>query len=152
MSLGCREIRYLSLIHICCGSDLDVVTNIYHYVIENITYDEEKAENVAYGYVPDVDETLSSGKGICFDYAALMAAMLRSQRIPTKLQVGYAGEAYHAWISCYVDEIGWVDNMISFDGKDWSCLLYTSWNTICRLEPDCRYQDRYRNCRCKGGW
>lgn len=105
-----------------CGSDLDVVTNIYHYVIENITYDEEKAENVAYGYVPDVDETLSSGKGICFDYAALMAAMLRSQRIPTKLQVGYAGEAYHAWISCYVDEIGWVDNMISFDGKDWSLM------------------------------
>ena len=42
-----------------CGSDLDVVTNIYHYVIENITYDEEKAENVAYGYVPDVDETLA---------------------------------------------------------------------------------------------
>ena len=105
-----------------CGSDLDVVTNIYHYVIENITYDEEKAENVAYGYVPDVDETLSSGKGICFDYAALMAAMLRSQRIPTKLQVGYAGEAYHAWISCYVDEIGWVDNIISFDGKDWSLM------------------------------
>ena len=105
-----------------CDSDLDVVTNIYHYVIENITYDEEKAENVAYGYVPDVDETLSSGKGICFDYAALMAAMLRSQRIPTKLQVGYAGEAYHAWISCYVDEIGWVDNIISFDGKDWSLM------------------------------
>lgn len=73
--------------------------------------------------MPDVDEiSLSSGKGICFDYAALMAAMLRSQRIPTKLQVGYAGEAYHAWISCYVDEIGWVDNMISFDGKDWSLM------------------------------
>lgn len=72
--------------------------------------------------MPDVDETLSSGKGICFDYAALMAAMLRSQRIPTKLQVGYAGEAYHAWISCYVDEIGWVDNIISFDGKDWSLM------------------------------
>lgn len=27
-----------------CGSDLDVVTNIYHYVIENITYDEGKSK------------------------------------------------------------------------------------------------------------
>ena len=72
--------------------------------------------------VRQAGERRASGKGICFDYAALMAAMLRSQRIPTKLQVGYAGEAYHAWISCYVDEIGWVDNMISFDGKDWSLM------------------------------
>ena len=48
-------------------------------------------------------------KGICFDYAALMTAMLRSQGIPTKLEIGYSGEVYHAWISTYIDEIGWVD-------------------------------------------
>lgn len=48
--------------------------------------------------------------------------MLRSQGIPTKLEVGYVGEVYHAWISCYVDETGWVDNIIEFDGKDWSLL------------------------------
>lgn len=105
-----------------CYSDLDVVTNIYNHVIKHVTYDEEKAQNVAYGYTPDPDKTLSSGKGICFDYAALMTAMLRSQRIPTKLEVGYAGELYHAWISCYVDEIGWVDNIIEFDGKSWSLM------------------------------
>ena len=56
------------------------------------------------------------------DYAALMSAMLRSQRIPTKLEVGYSGDVYHAWISCYVDEIGWVDNIIEFDGKNWSIM------------------------------
>ena len=71
---------------------------------------------------PDPDETLDTGKGICFDYAALMSAMLRSQRIPTKLEVGYSGDVYHAWISCYVDEIGWVDNIIEFDGKNWSIM------------------------------
>lgn len=70
----------------------------------------------------DPDETLDTGKGICFDYAALMSAMLRSQRIPTKLEVGYSGDVYHAWISCYVDEIGWVDNIIEFDGKNWSIM------------------------------
>lgn len=70
-------------------SDLDVVQNIYNYVIKNISYDTEKAQNVSYGYVPDIDDTLSSKKGICFDYAALMTSMLRSQNIPTKLEVGY---------------------------------------------------------------
>ena len=105
-----------------CYSDIDVVTKVYNYVIKNITYDEEKAQNVQYGYTPFPDETLSTGTGICFDYAALMTSMLRSQRIPTKLEVGYAGEAYHAWISCYVDEIGWVDNIIEFDGKNWSLM------------------------------
>lgn len=105
-----------------CKSDLDAVQNIYCFVIENIKYDEKKAENIAYGYIPDVDKTLSSKKGICFDYAALMAAMLRTQRIPTKLEVGYSGEVYHAWISCYLKEAGWVDNVIEFDGKSWSLM------------------------------
>lgn len=105
-----------------CYSDLDVVTNVYNYVIKNVSYDTEKAKNVSYGYTPDIDETLNTGKGICFDYAALMTAILRTQQIPTKLEVGYAGEAYHAWISCYVDEIGWVDNIIEFDGKNWSLM------------------------------
>lgn len=105
-----------------CTCDLEVVSNIYNYVIHNISYDTKKAAKVVYGYTPAVDETLASGKGICFDYAALMSAMLRSQRIPTKLEVGYVGEVYHAWISCYVDEIGWVDNIIEFDGENWSLM------------------------------
>jgi hypothetical protein len=104
------------------ASDLEVVTNIYHYVIENITYDTVKAENVQYGYTPDIDETLESGTGICFDYAALMTAMLRTQRIPTRLDVGYSGESYHSWISTYIKDIGWIDNIIEFDGKSWKLM------------------------------
>ena len=103
-------------------SDLDVVQNIYNYVIKTISYDTEKAQNVSYGYVPDVDDTLSSKKGICFDYAALMTSMLRSQNIPTKLEVGYSGDAYHAWISTYIDDKGWVDDIIQFDGDTWQIM------------------------------
>ena len=103
-------------------SDLDVVQNIYNYVIKNISYDTEKAQNVSYGYVPDIDDTLSSKKGICFDYAALMASMLRSQNIPTKLEVGYSGDAYHAWISTYIDDKGWVDDIIQFNGDTWQIM------------------------------
>lgn len=103
-------------------SDLDVVQNIYNYVIKNISYDTEKAQNVSYGYVPDIDDTLSSKKGICFDYAALMASMLRSQNIPTKLEVCYSGDAYHAWISTYIDDKGWVDDIIQFNGNTWQIM------------------------------
>ena len=104
------------------SSDLDIISSVYNYIITHFTYDYSKASSVTSGYLPDTDEVFTAEKGICFDYAALMSAMLRSQRIPTKLEVGYSGDVYHAWISCYVDEIGWVDNIIEFDGKNWSIM------------------------------
>lgn len=103
-------------------TDLDAVTLVYDYVVNNITYDWDEAENVRSGYIPDVDEVLKSGKGICFDYSSLLAAMLRSQRIPTRMEIGYLGSTYHAWISTYIDEIGWVNGIIRFDGTDWSLM------------------------------
>lgn len=101
-------------------NDLDAVGRIYHYVIENVTYDDEKAATVSSGYLPDVDETLQSGKGICFDYAALTAAMLRSQNIPTRLEIGYSGSIYHSWISVYIQGMGWLDKLIEFSGEGWT--------------------------------
>ncbi len=104
------------------SDDLNYAENVYHYVIENIDYDKEKAENVQPNYLPDIDETMETGKGICFDYASLMTAMLRSQGIPTRLEIGYSGEAYHAWISVYLEETGWIDKVIEFDGSSWTLM------------------------------
>ena len=104
------------------SSDLDYLEQVYLYVIQNITYDDELAATVSSGYLPDVDTTLRTKKGICFDYASLMVALLRSQGIPTNLQIGYSGDAYHAWISVYLKEAGWVDKIIEFDGKSWSLM------------------------------
>lgn len=102
--------------------ELEIVQAVYKYVIDNIIYDKEEAINVQSGYLPDVDEVLSTKKGICFDYAALMTSMLRSQNIPTKLVVGYTGSAYHAWISTYTMETGWVEGVIFFDGTTWKLM------------------------------
>jgi len=104
------------------NDDLEVVTNVYNYIISNVTYDYDKASTVATGYIPVVDELLNTKKGICFDFASAMASMLRSQRIPTRLEIGYAGEAYHAWISTYLDEKGWVNGIIEFDGQSWKLM------------------------------
>jgi transglutaminase-like putative cysteine protease len=109
-----------------CKSDLKVVEELFLYVTENVVYDHDKAKTVHSGYLPDIDDTLTSGKGICFDYASLMTCMLRTQRIPCKLVVGYtegfANDAYHAWISVHVDGIGWVANMIQFNDDQWTLM------------------------------
>ena len=95
---------------------------IYHWVVENIRYDKALASSVESGYLPNLDAVLQKKSGICFDYAALMTAMLRSQDIPTKLVVGYTGNVYHAWINVYSKENGWIDGVISFDGKSWKLM------------------------------
>lgn len=98
---------------------LEKVEAVYDYVVENIDYDYDKAATVESGYLPVLDEVLNSKKGICFDYAALMTGMLRSQGMPCKLVVGYAGNVYHAWINVWSEETGWIDGVIYFDGKMW---------------------------------
>ncbi len=98
---------------------LDKVGAVYEFVVRELVYDREKAATVKSGYLPVLDTVLAEKKGICFDYAALMTAMLRSQGVPCKLVVGYAGTAYHAWISVWTEESGWVDCAIFFDGAVW---------------------------------
>ena len=92
---------------------------IYRYVVSNISYDYKKLENLPTTYLPDLDQVLKAKKGICFDYAALMTSMLRISNIPCKLVVGYAGTEYHAWISVWSPEQGWIDGVIFFDGTNW---------------------------------
>ena len=101
---------------------LEKIAAVYHYTVKTLTYDKEKAKTVQSGYLPDVDKVLAEQKGICFDYAALMTAMLRSQGIPTRLVVGYAGDVYHAWINTFIPEKGWVEGVIYFDGETWKLM------------------------------
>lgn len=92
------------------ANDESAVQNVlFQYVAKNISYDDQKAKDAQEGrltgYLPDVDETLRSKKGICFDYSALLATMLRSKGIPTKLVTGYLSpdDIYHAWNMAYID-------------------------------------------------
>ena len=102
------------------SSDLDIISSVYNYIITHFTYDYSKASSVTSGYLPDIDEVFTSEKGICFDYAALMTAMLRSRDIPCKLQIGYAGDIKHAWIDVYIRGKGWVEQAITYDGEKWN--------------------------------
>lgn len=103
-------------------NDVDILKTFYKYVTSHITYDYDKADSVEAGYLPDIDETLETGTGICFDYAALLTAMLRSQDIPCKLEIGYSGDIKHAWIDVYIRGKGWATKAVSFDGDTWQLM------------------------------
>lgn len=87
-------------------TDKEKVKAIYDYVIDTIQYDYDLATKVATGYVPNIDEIFINEQGICYDYAALFAAMSRSAGVPTKLLMGTTEyvTSYHAWNEVYVND------------------------------------------------
>lgn len=101
-----------------CKTNIEKIAAVFGYVTDNISYDKALAASVTSGYIPDPDKVLSKKKGICFDYASLVAAMLRSQGVPTRLVIGYASpNIYHAWNEVYTPEKGWIAAEIVLDGK-----------------------------------
>lgn len=64
----------------------------------------EKAMQNDNPLIADIEETYESKTGICLDLATLAAAMLRSQGIPTRLVISYAGQNLHAWTQSRIND------------------------------------------------
>ncbi|MCH4184554.1 MAG: transglutaminase-like domain-containing protein [Eggerthellaceae bacterium] len=129
-------------------SESDAYDRIYAYVRDTITYDYSKAGNVAQatGYIPNPDQTLQDKSGICFDYASLMAAMLRSQGIPCKIITGYVApdSIYHAWNMIYIDGV-WKSIYISAPSQTWGRAdpTFAASGEGGYADDDSAYTDRY---------
>ena len=129
-------------------NEAEAVANVCTWVAKNIKYDYPKAEVLmaTTGYIPDPDDTLATGTGICFDYASLSAAMLRSMGIPTKILTGYVGadQVYHAWIMVYVDG-KWQTAKFSVSPNEWSrCdVTFASTGATATVGSGSGYTDRY---------
>lgn len=104
-------------------NDGDALKRIYDWIVENVSYDDAKAERLAdgSGYIPNPDSTLAEKSGICFDYASLAAAMLRSQGIPCQIVTGNVAPdgIYHAWNMVYIDG-SWVNAFIDVASDTWT--------------------------------
>ncbi|MGN9165779.1 transglutaminase-like domain-containing protein [Tissierellaceae bacterium HCP3S3_D8] len=111
------------------------VNSIYNYIIKNIAYDYNKAAALTDDYVPNIEETLNIKSGICYDYAALMAGMLRSLGIPTKLVKGYKNdlEIYHAWNEVLIED-KWVIIDTTYDAAFVKANIATS-----MIKPNSEY-------------
>lgn len=101
------------------STDKEKVEAVYTYIINNIQYDYDKVGIITSDYIPNLDEVFESQKGICYDYAAVMAAMLRSIGIPTRLVMGTQmdnSEVYHAWNEIFLKDINkWITVDATYD-------------------------------------
>ena len=81
---------------------MEVIQQIYAWIVDNVSYDQAKVDFVQKntGYLPNVDQILQEKKGICYDYAALAAAMLRANGIPCQLIMGNVKTPVKWLISC----------------------------------------------------
>lgn len=89
------------------STDIEKVTAVYNYIIQNIQYDYEKINKIDKSYIPNINDIYKSSSGICYDYASIFAAMTRSLGIPTKLVKGYRNNSttYHAWNEIFINEL-----------------------------------------------
>lgn len=80
-------------------NDGEKIKAVYDYVTKNIKYDWDIVDKLPPRYIPNIENTYKSNKGICYDYSALFAGMLRSVGVETKLVKGYRDgiNEYHAW-------------------------------------------------------
>ena len=117
---------------LCAGKTgtIDKIAAIFQWVTENISYDYNLAATVTKGYTPDPDTTMKKKTGICFDYASLMAAMLRSQGIPTRLVIGDASpNIYHAWTEIYTEQTGWITPELMLKNNGYNIVDATFYST-----------------------
>ncbi len=104
-------------------TELDIVKNIYRYVIRNLNIDATPLKGV--GAV----KTARKKKGMCIDYCDLFVALCRAKNIPARVAAGYRGHfeltPKHAWSEVYFSKYGWVPldiiawNNISEERLDW---------------------------------
>ncbi|MBQ9001996.1 MAG: transglutaminase domain-containing protein [Eggerthellaceae bacterium] len=130
------------------ATQAEAVKRVCDFIVGNVTYDIDKATALSSqtGYVPNPDATLASGTGVCFDYASLGAAMLRSLGIPAKVVTGYVSPdgLYHAWVMAYVDGT-WSEGSLGVQPNEWSRLdlTFAAANGAAPAGDGITYTDRY---------
>jgi transglutaminase-like putative cysteine protease len=88
-------------------TDLDIVNNIYNYVIDNLEYTVHGEKD--WGAVKSVEEK----KGDCSEYSDLFVAICRAKNIPARFITGYTmrlddKSPKHHWVEVYLRNRGWV--------------------------------------------
>ena len=90
-----------------CDTDEEKVKAIYNWMIRNFEYDYEYEPFIQYF---NVRKTISTQKGICYDFAHLFAALCRSQNIPCYVVDGTKSDDanyHHTWNIVYFNGAWW---------------------------------------------
>jgi len=133
------------------GGDLEIVKNIYKYVILNLTNDPSKLKGVG------AAETAKTKKGMCIDYCDLFVALCRAKNIPARVTAGYRTNfnisPKHSWVEVYLKKYGWVPfdvsarSDISEEMLDWRFYnLSARWLYFTSLRSDPVLHNNYFYC------
>jgi transglutaminase-like putative cysteine protease len=88
-------------------TQIDIVRNIYKYVIDNMEYTKHSDQD--WGAV----KALQFKKGDCTEYSDLFVALCRAKNIPARFAAGYTVRydnisPKHNWAEVFLEEYGWV--------------------------------------------
>ena len=106
-----------------CDTDAEKVQAFYSWIISNFEYDYDYYPLIQYF---DVQKTLRTKQGLCFDFAHLFTAFCRSQSIPCYAVDGISRKNNadrHTWNRVYYDGAWWnvditTDNSRTTNGKE----------------------------------
>ena len=88
-------------------TDAEKLAAVRNYMKANFLYDYIRSVTQKTTYLGDVDGVFESGKGLCLDFACILACMLRIQGIPCQVVVGEVTSAStvisHAWNLVLID-------------------------------------------------
>ena len=126
-SSGMQFIKKADEIASTCSNDFEKVSKIYAWLTDYLDYKPSDDYTAVGAYTCNLDNVYNRGYGVCYDYAVILAAMLRSQGIPCKVVFGkYAGSDYgHVWNEVYINSNGSITtDKVDIIGNEW-----------CRLDP-----------------
>lgn len=88
-------------------TQIDIVKNIYNYVIDNMEYTSHNGKD--WGAV----KALQWKKGDCTEYSDLFVALCRAKDIPARFAAGYTVRfddisPKHNWVEVFLQDYGWV--------------------------------------------
>ncbi len=88
------------------GSQLEIVQNIYDFVVNHLEYNDDVRENL--GSI----KALKKGYGDCTEYSDLFVTLCRAKEIPARVVAGCVAElslnANHHWSEVFLEGMGWV--------------------------------------------
>lgn len=122
-------------------TDIDIVRNIYNYVINNMEYVIQGKKDRG------VLSAVRTGKGDCSEYSDLFVTLCRAKKIPARVVTGISVQrdtktARHSWAEVYLKNVGWVP----FDPTKGDVRsLYLRSRLFDSLEPSYIYFTNIRN-------
>lgn len=93
--------------------DVDIVRNVFNYVLEKMTYTTYNPHDVG------AEKAIASWEGDCTEYSDIFVAICRAKGIPARFIEGYcvnpASSIHkHNWVEAYMRDYGWVPFDLTF--------------------------------------